>query len=71
MKAKWCSGTIWAQSFPTFVLQVRKNSEKKLTQETCPDRGSNLDPLREESKRYVETTIVDVFFFFQGLYLDT
>ena len=28
-------------SFPTFVLQVRKNPVKNLTQETCPDRGPN------------------------------
>ena len=30
----------------TFVLQVRKNTEKIFTQKTCPDRGSNQGPLR-------------------------
>ena len=28
MKAKWYSGNLGASSFPTFVLQVRKNPEK-------------------------------------------
>ena len=32
---------------PTFVLQVRKNPEKKPHQETCPERGLNPDPLRD------------------------
>ena len=30
---------------PDFVLQVRKNPEKHLTKETCPDRGWNPGPL--------------------------
>ena len=38
--------------FPEFVLQVRKNPEKNLTQETCPDRGSNPDPLRDKRACY-------------------
>ena len=41
MTAKWYSGTLGAHSFLTFVLQVRKNPERNLTQETCPDWGSN------------------------------
>ena len=48
MTAKWYSGTSWAKSFLTFILQVRKN----LTQETCPDRGSNPGPLRERRACY-------------------
>ena len=35
-------GTLKAESFLTFVLQVKKNPEKNLTQETWPGRGSNL-----------------------------
>ena len=50
--AKWYSGTLWAKSFPRFVLQVRKNPEKNLTQETCPDRGSNPGPLRDKRACY-------------------
>ena len=52
--AKWYSGILWALRFPTFVLQVRKNPEKKknLTQETCPDRGSNPGPLRDKRACY-------------------
>ena len=30
---------------------MRKNTEKNLTQETCPDRGSNPDPLRDRRAR--------------------
>ena len=46
------TGTLWAKSFPTFVLQVRKNPEKNLTQETCPGRGSNPGPLRDRRTCY-------------------
>ena len=35
------------KSFPTFVLQVRKNPEK-----TSPDRGSNSGPLRDRRACY-------------------
>ena len=38
--------------FLTFVWQVRKNPEKTLTDETCPDRGSNPDPLRDRQACY-------------------
>ena len=33
-------------------LTVRKNPEKNLTQETCPDRGSNPGLLRDKSACY-------------------
>ena len=36
MTAKWYSGTLWAWSFPTFVLQVRKNPEKTLSRKPVP-----------------------------------
>ena len=45
-------GDLGAESFLTFVLPVRKNHEKYLTQETCPDRGSNLGPLRDRRAWY-------------------
>ena len=48
MMAKWYSETLGAQSFLIFVLQVRKNSKKNLTQESCPGRGSNPGPLRDK-----------------------
>ena len=50
--AKWYSGTLGAESFLTFVLQVRTNPEKNLTQETCPDRVSNPGPLRDKRACY-------------------
>ena len=31
---------------------MRKNPEKNLTQETCPDRGSNPGPLRDKHACY-------------------
>ena len=52
MKVKLYSETLWAQSFLTFVLQVRKNPEKTFTQEICPDRGSNPGPLRDRRTCY-------------------
>ena len=50
--AKWYSGTLGAWNFLTFVLQVRKNPKKNLTQETCHDRGSNPGPLRDKRACY-------------------
>ena len=44
-------GPCGPKSFPTFVLQVRKNPEKN-TQETCPDRESNPGPLRDKRACY-------------------
>ena len=35
-----------------FVLQVRKNIGKNLTQETCDDQGSNTGPLRDRRACY-------------------
>ena len=52
MMAKWYSGTLGAESFLTFVLQVRKNPKKNFTQETCPDRGSNPGLLRDKHACY-------------------
>ena len=50
--AKWYSGTLGAKSFLTFVWQTRKNPKKNLTQETCPDRGSNPGPLHDKRACY-------------------
>ena len=36
MMAKWYWGTLGAQSFPTFVLQVRKNPEKTSPRKLVP-----------------------------------
>ena len=33
-------------------LTVEENPEKNLTQETCPDRGSNPGPLRDKRECY-------------------
>ena len=35
------------------VLQVREKPRKNLTQETCPDRGSNPGPLRDKRACYL------------------
>ena len=45
-------GDLVGLSFLTFVLQMRKNPEKNLTQETCPDRGSNPGPLCDKRACY-------------------
>ena len=45
-------GHLGGQSFLTLVLQMRKNPDENLTQETCPDRGSNLGPLRDSRACY-------------------
>ena len=45
-------GDLEAESFLTFVLQVRKKPEKNPTQEACPDRGSNPGPLRDKRVCY-------------------
>ena len=45
-------GTLWALTFLTIALQVRKNPGKNLTQETCPDRGSNPGPLQDKCACY-------------------
>ena len=45
--AKWYSGTLGAQSFQHLSYRWGK-TPKKLTQETCPDQGSNPGPLRDK-----------------------
>ena len=47
MMAKWCLGNYGSLNLPDIFLQVRKNPGRNLTQETCPDRGSNPGPLRD------------------------
>ena len=44
--AKWYSGTLGGLNFPDICLTGEEKPRKNLTQETCPDRGSNPGPLR-------------------------
>ena len=50
--AKWYSGTLWGLKFPDICLTGEEKPRKNLTQETCPDRGSNPDPLRDKRTCY-------------------
>ena len=50
--SQWYLGIDRAYVFLTFALQLRKNPEKNLTQETCPDRGSNPGPLHDKHTCY-------------------
>ena len=49
MLAKWYSGT---DVLPDICLTGEEKPRKNLTQETCPDRGSNPDPLRDRHACY-------------------
>ena len=43
-------GDLGGLCFPTFILQMRENLGKNLTQENCPDQGSNPGPLAVQLK---------------------
>ena len=45
-------GDLVGLKLPDISLQVRKNLEKNITQETCSDRGSNPGPLRDKHACY-------------------
>ena len=47
MAARWYSGTFVSLKLPDMCLIDEENPRKNLTQETCPDRGSNPGPLRD------------------------
>ena len=42
----------WGVKLPDICLTGEENPRKNLTQETCPDRGSNLVPLRDRRACY-------------------
>ena len=50
--AKWFSGTVGGLKFPDICLTGEEKPRKNLTQETCPDRGSNPGPLLDRRACY-------------------
>ena len=52
MTAKWYSGTLGGLKFPDIRLTGEEKPRKNVTQETCPDRGSNPSPLRDKRACY-------------------
>ena len=50
--AKWYSGTLGGLKFPDICLIDEEKPRKNLSQETCPDRGSNPGPLRDKRACY-------------------
>ena len=44
MVSKWYSGTLGGLKLPDFCLTSEEKPRKNLTQESCPDRGSNPGP---------------------------
>ena len=45
-------GELWGLKLPDIRLTGEEKPRKNLTQETCPDRGSNPGPLRDERACY-------------------
>ena len=45
-------GDLGGLKFPDICLTDEENPQKNLTQETCPDRGSNPGPLRDRHACY-------------------
>ena len=45
-------GDFGGLKFPDICLTGKENPEKNLTQETCPDQGSNPGPLRDKHACY-------------------
>ena len=50
--AKWYSWTLGGLKFPDICLTGKEKPRKNLTQETCPDRGSDPGPLRDKRACY-------------------
>ena len=50
--AKWYSGTLGGLKFSDICLIGEDKPLKNLTQEICPDRGSNPGPLRDKRACY-------------------
>ena len=45
-------GDLGGLKFPNICLTSEEKPQKNLTQETCPDRGSNLGPLSDRHAYY-------------------
>ena len=45
-------GDLGGLKLPDICLTGEEKPQKNLTQETCPDRGSNPGPLRDKRARY-------------------
>ena len=45
-------GDLRGLKLPDICLTAKEKPGKNLTQETCPDRGSNPDPLRDKRACY-------------------
>ena len=45
-------GDLWGHKLPDICLTGEEKPRKNLTQETCPDRGSNPGPLRDRRAYY-------------------
>ena len=45
-------GNLGGLKLPNICLTDEEKPRENLTQETCPDRGSNPDPLRDRHARY-------------------
>ena len=52
-------GDLGGLKLPDICLKGEENPEKTLTQETCPDRGSNSGPLRTGAHATAWPTAVD------------
>ena len=48
-------GDLGSLNLPDIYLTGKEKSRKNLTQETCPDRGSNPGPLRDSRACYRRT----------------
>ena len=45
-------GDLWGLKLPDIHLTDEEKPRKNLTQETCPDQGSNPGPLRDKRASY-------------------
>ena len=62
-------GDLGGLKLPDICLTGEEKPRKSLTQETCPDRGSNPAPLRD--KRACWPTTVDDLLFIYFIYLSS
>ena len=61
MMAKWYSGTVGAQSYLKFVLQVRKNSEKTSLRKLVPTRDRTRARCVTDMHATAWLTVVDMW----------
>ena len=59
-------GDLGGLKFPNICLTGEEKPRKNLTQETCPDRGSNPGPLRDKRTCYHFSIAVDNSILIQG-----